>query len=97
MRKNCFSDREKLLNFEAEGREFAKILRSLKSIRFSKTVFARSLFDIKKWYLYQTFQLMSAVVRLKGLMKVLLFCVKQNRANTVSKMDFWAWAGNLGR
>ena len=29
MRKNCFSDREKLLKFEAEGREFAKILRSL--------------------------------------------------------------------
>ena len=29
MRKTCFSDREKLLNFETEGREFAKILRSL--------------------------------------------------------------------
>ena len=29
MRKNCSSDREKLLKFEAEGREFAKILRSL--------------------------------------------------------------------
>ena len=28
MRKNCSSDREKLLKFEAEGREFAKILRS---------------------------------------------------------------------
>ena len=26
--KNCSSDREKLLKFEAEGREFAKILRS---------------------------------------------------------------------
>ena len=26
--KNCSSDREKLLNFEAEGREFAKVLRS---------------------------------------------------------------------
>ena len=24
MRKNCSSDREKLLKFEAEGREFAK-------------------------------------------------------------------------
>ena len=30
MRKKCSSDREKLLKFEAEGREFAKILRSLK-------------------------------------------------------------------
>ena len=29
MRKNCSSDREKLLKLEAEGREFAKILRSL--------------------------------------------------------------------
>jgi hypothetical protein len=27
MRKNCSSDREKLLKFEAEGREFSKILR----------------------------------------------------------------------
>ena len=27
--KNCSSDREKLLKFEAEGREFSKILRSL--------------------------------------------------------------------
>ena len=29
MRKNCSTDREKLLKFEAEGGEFAKILRSL--------------------------------------------------------------------
>ena len=29
MRKNCSSDREKLLKFEAEGRELAKFLRSL--------------------------------------------------------------------
>ena len=29
MRKNGSSDGEKLLKFEAEGREFAKILRSL--------------------------------------------------------------------
>ena len=29
MRKNWASDREKLLKFEAEGREFAKKLRSL--------------------------------------------------------------------
>ena len=31
----------------------------------------------KKWFFYRTFQLMSAVVRLKGLVKVPLFCVKQ--------------------
>jgi hypothetical protein len=29
VRKKCSSDREKLLKFKAEGREFAKILRSL--------------------------------------------------------------------
>ena len=29
MRKNCSSDQEKLLKIEAEGREFAKFLRSL--------------------------------------------------------------------
>ena len=36
MRKCCSSDREKLLKFEAEGREFAKILRSLE--QFFQTV-----------------------------------------------------------
>ena len=40
-------------------------------------VFAQSVFDTKNWYFHQTFQLMSAVVRLKGLVKVPLFCVKQ--------------------
>ena len=29
MRKNCPNDQEKLLKLEAEGREFAKFLRSL--------------------------------------------------------------------
>ena len=32
MRKNCSRNREKLLKFEAEGREFAKNLRSLEQI-----------------------------------------------------------------
>ena len=36
MRKNCSSDREKLLKFEAEGREFANILGSLE--QFVQTV-----------------------------------------------------------
>ena len=36
VRKNCSSDREKLLKFDAEGREFAKILRSLE--QFIQTV-----------------------------------------------------------
>ena len=30
--KNCSSDREKLLKFEAEGRELAKFLRSVEKI-----------------------------------------------------------------
>ena len=33
MRKKCSSDREKLLKFEAEGREFAKFLRSLEQFQ----------------------------------------------------------------
>ena len=32
MRKNCSSDREKLLKFEAEGREFEKCLMSLEQV-----------------------------------------------------------------
>ena len=36
VRKNCSSEREKLLKFEAEGREFAKILRSVE--KFIQTV-----------------------------------------------------------
>ena len=36
VRKNCSSDWEKLLKFEAEGGEFAKILRSLE--QFIQTV-----------------------------------------------------------
>ena len=36
MRKHCSSDREILLKFEAEGREFAKFLRSLE--QFIQTV-----------------------------------------------------------
>ena len=36
MRKNCSSDQDKCLKFEAEGREFAKVLRSLE--QFIQTV-----------------------------------------------------------
>ena len=36
MRKNCSSDREKLLKFEAESREFSKFLRSFE--QFIQTV-----------------------------------------------------------
>ena len=36
VRKKCSSDRENFLKFEAEGREFAKILRSLE--QFVQTV-----------------------------------------------------------
>ena len=36
MRKNCSSDQEKLLEIEAEGREFAKFVRPLE--QFIQTV-----------------------------------------------------------
>ena len=36
MRKDCSTDREKLLKFEVEGQEFAKFLRSLE--QFIQTV-----------------------------------------------------------
>ena len=36
VRKNCSSDREKLLKFEHEGQEFAKILRSLENNLFKQ-------------------------------------------------------------
>ena len=42
MRKNCSSDREKLLKFEAEGREFANFLRSLE--QFIQTVIGQNNF-----------------------------------------------------
>ena len=32
VRKNCSSDRGKLMKFKAEGREFAKFLRSLEKL-----------------------------------------------------------------
>ena len=32
VRKNCSSDQEKLMKFEAEGRGFAKLLKSLKQL-----------------------------------------------------------------
>ena len=47
MRKNCSSDREKLLKFEAEGREFAKILRSLE--QFVRTVKGQNAFLTCSW------------------------------------------------
>ena len=42
MRKICSSDREQLLKFNAEGREFAKCLRSLE--QFIQTVKVRPIF-----------------------------------------------------
>ena len=45
VRKNCSSDREKILKFEAEGREFAKSLRSLE--QFFRIVKGQNNF----WYL----------------------------------------------
>ena len=44
MRKNCSTDREKLLKFKAEGREFANFLRSLE--QFTQAVNGQNNF----WY-----------------------------------------------
>ena len=47
MRKNCSSDREKNLRFEAEGREFAKFLRSIEQFileQFIQTVIGQNNF-----------------------------------------------------
>ena len=49
MRKNCSSDREKLLKFEAEGREFAKILRSVE--QFIQTVKGQNNFGQQNTFL----------------------------------------------
>ena len=49
MRKNCSSDREKLLKFEAEGREFAKFLRSLE--QFIQTVKGQNNFRYQNAFL----------------------------------------------
>ena len=37
MRKNCSTDREKLLKFEAEGQEFSKFLRSIEQFTYSNS------------------------------------------------------------
>ena len=39
MRKNCSSDQEKILKFEAEGREFANFLRSLEQFLVTECIF----------------------------------------------------------
>ena len=50
MRKNCSSDREKLLKYEAEGREFAKFLRSLE--QFIQRVKGLNNFWLQNDFLY---------------------------------------------
>ena len=49
MRKNCSSDQEKLLKFEAEGREFANFLRSLE--QFIQTVKGQNNFWLQNAFL----------------------------------------------
>ena len=50
VRKNCSSDRENFLKFEAEGREFAKILRSQK--QFIRTVKGQKKFLVTECFFY---------------------------------------------
>ena len=44
MRKNCSSDRENILKFEAEGRKFGNFLRSID--QFIQTVQVKGIFGI---------------------------------------------------
>ena len=44
VRKNCSTDQEKLLKFEAEGREFAKYSRSLEQFIQTETEQVRTIF-----------------------------------------------------
>ena len=55
MRKKCSSDREKLLKFEAEGREFAKFLRSLE--QFIQTVKGQNNFLTCYWRFLISYEL----------------------------------------
>ena len=49
MRKNCSSDREKLLKFKAESREFSNFLRSLE--QFIQTVKGQNNFWLQNAFL----------------------------------------------
>ena len=47
VRKDCSSDREKLLKFEAQGQEFAKLLRSLEQfIQTEQFLVTESFFNL---------------------------------------------------
>ena len=54
MRKNCFSDQEKLLKFKAEGRKFAKLLRSLE--QFIQTVKVSTIFGNRNAFLTRSWR-----------------------------------------
>ena len=49
MRKNCSSDREKLLKFEAEAQDFAKFLRSLEQFIQTANFWPQNAFLTCSW------------------------------------------------
>ena len=61
MGKNCSSDREKLMKFEAEGREFEKSLRSLE--QFIQTVKGQT--NFAKIMHFQLFGLLAQTLLVK--------------------------------
>ena len=71
MRKNCSSDQEKLLKFEAEGREFAKSLRSLE--QFIQTVKGQN-----KFWLQNAFLTCSCRFLISNNLKQLKFKLEKN-------------------
>jgi hypothetical protein len=79
VRKNCCSDREKLLKFEVEGQELAKILRSKE--QFIQTVFEKILL----------FKLVTGKVRKILYYEIYLIIVQNNihLINIFSRSQSW--------
>ena len=61
VRKNCCSDREKLLRFEAEGREFAQCLRSqeqfIQTVKGQKKISVTEFFFNLSWRFLMSYKL----------------------------------------
>ena len=81
MRKNCSSDREKLLKFQAEGREFSKILRSLE--QFFLTV-GQNNFGNKMPFLPIHTCIEGPFFRTKSMNKIYSFSTDATKQTTVS-------------
>ena len=93
MRKNCSSDREKLLKFEAEGRELANFLRSLE--QFIQTVKGQNNFWYQKAFLtcFWRFLISNKLEQLE--LKLEKNIGIQKSAGKVRKYNFFFYGNNL--